>query len=70
MKTADVKKKAKKLGVKVSKMNKSDMIRAIQAAEGNFPCFGTAAEYCDQFNCFWREDCLPQKPCSGSKLSL
>ena len=61
MKTTDIRKEAKKLGLKVTGMNKADMIRAIQAAEGNFPCFKTATDYCDQFTCNWRDDCLPQR---------
>jgi hypothetical protein len=58
MKVADVKEKARGLNVKVSGTNKTKMIRAIQAAEGNFPCFKTARDQCDQFDCLWREDCL------------
>lgn len=58
MKVADVKEKARGLNVKVSGTNKTKMIRAIQAAEGNFPCFKTARDHCDQFDCLWREDCL------------
>jgi len=61
MKTADVKEKAKEIGVKVTRMSKTDMIRSIQIAEGNFPCFKTAEVYCDQFNCCWREDCLSKR---------
>ena len=58
MKIADVKEKALELEVKVSGMNKTKMIRAIQAAEGNYPCFKTARDYCDQRDCLWKEDCL------------
>ncbi|MEW6618029.1 MAG: Rho termination factor N-terminal domain-containing protein [bacterium] len=57
----DIKTKAKEVGVKAGKMNKSDLIRAIQSAEGNFPCFETATDYCDQSNCAWMEDCLSNK---------
>jgi len=40
-------------------MKKENIIRAIQRAEGNFECFGTAVSgNCDQMNCLWREDCL------------
>lgn len=58
MKIADVQKKAKEMGLKAGRIKKTDLIRAIQIAEGNSPCFGTAAGYCDQVNCFWAEDCL------------
>jgi hypothetical protein len=49
---------AKELGVKTARMKKEEIIRKIQETEGNFPCFGTAEEYCDQFDCRWRDDCL------------
>lgn len=50
---------AKEKGVKVGNMKKDNIIRAIQRAEGNFDCFGTAvAGVCDQMNCLWRDDCL------------
>ncbi|MFH2027520.1 MAG: SAP domain-containing protein [Nanoarchaeota archaeon] len=59
MKIAELKKKAKKLGVDSKGMKKKvDIIKAMQRAEGNFDCFGTAADYCDQMCCAWRSDCL------------
>ncbi|TAN62176.1 SAP domain-containing protein [bacterium] len=58
MQLTEVKKMAKTLGIKAEKLKKLEMIRAIQAKEGNFPCFGTAKDYCDQLNCLFREDCL------------
>lgn len=54
----DVREKAKTLGLKTARMKKIDIIKSIQAAEGNFPCFGTATDYCDQEGCCFREDCL------------
>lgn len=54
-----VKEIAKQKQIKVGNMKKENLIRAIQLAEGNFPCFGTAAAgICDQTNCLWKEDCL------------
>ncbi|MDH5472292.1 MAG: Rho termination factor N-terminal domain-containing protein [Gammaproteobacteria bacterium] len=50
---------AKNHGIKTTRMKKSDMIRSIQIAEGNFDCFSTAENgYCDQNTCLWRNDCL------------
>jgi DNA-binding IscR family transcriptional regulator len=50
---------ARKQGIHTARMSKADIVRAIQRAEGNFDCFGTALDgYCDQENCLWREDCL------------
>lgn len=62
MKIDDLRVKAKGMGVKTSGMSKTNLIRRIQQAEGNFPCFGTTADYCDQWECAWREDCLPKTP--------
>ncbi|MGQ9509718.1 MAG: SAP domain-containing protein [Thermodesulfobacteriota bacterium] len=63
MKMQDIRKKAKDLGLKSTfGLSKAELIRRIQRAEGNFDCFGTATDYCDQFQCCFREDCLtPQK---------
>lgn len=58
MRMDEVRKKAKELGLKTARMKKEDLIRAVQAAEGNFPCFGTAAGSCDQSLCCWIDDCL------------
>ena len=59
MKSKEIQKKAKSLGVKTTaKTSKADLIHSIQKAEGNFDCFGTATDYCDQLGCAWRSDCL------------
>ena len=50
---------AKEHGIKTDKINKIDLIHAIQHNEGNFECFATASnQYCDQESCLWREDCF------------
>ncbi|NWG04220.1 MAG: hypothetical protein HXY44_15310 [Syntrophaceae bacterium] len=60
MKLNEIKEKAKALRIKVmATAKKSDLIRQIQKAEGNFDCFGKAIDYCDQWSCCFREDCLP-----------
>lgn len=59
MKIADVRKRVQKLGIKPSNMKKDEMIRTIQRVEGNFPCYRTETDYCDQHGCVWRDDCLP-----------
>jgi len=59
MKVQEIKAKAKTLGINPGKMNKMELIRSIQAQEGNFPCFQTATtNTCDQTSCCWRNDCL------------
>jgi hypothetical protein len=59
MQMSEVKEKAVGLGLQPGKMGKADLIRAIQNKEGNSPCFQTGLVACDQFNCCWRSDCLP-----------
>jgi hypothetical protein len=52
---------ARELGVRSARMEKAELIRAIQRAEGNFDCYGTATEEeCDQEECLWREDCFKE----------
>lgn len=60
MQITELKKMAKNVGVKVpaGKVGKMELVRQIQTAEGNFPCFATADGYCDQSNCCFRYDCL------------
>ncbi len=59
MKMQEVREKAKVLGLKNTfGLSKSELIRRVQKAEGNFDCFGTAKDYCDQFQCCFRDDCF------------
>ncbi len=58
MNISNVRRIAKEKGVKVGRIKKADMIRAIQVAEGNNPCFGTGIENCAYKDCLWREDCV------------
>ena len=49
---------AEKMGLKASKMKKTDLVRMIQKNEENTPCFQTgAASSCGQENCLWLPDC-------------
>jgi hypothetical protein len=48
---------ARQLGIRSTRMEKAELIRAIQRAEGNYDCYGTATEAgCDQDECLWREN--------------
>ncbi len=53
-----VKQKAKRLGVTPGKMNKFDLIHAIQQAEHYYPCYGTSNGQCDNSDCCFMTDCL------------
>lgn len=58
MKMQEVKKVAMDKGIKAGKLTKAELIRTIQAAEGNLPCFQTSAiDSCAQKGCCWRPDC-------------
>ncbi|MFA7405643.1 MAG: SAP domain-containing protein [Pelobacteraceae bacterium] len=58
MKLEEIKSIAKQHSIKIGKMKKSELVRAIQSAEGNEPCFeaGKSAN-CGQAGCSWREIC-------------
>lgn len=58
MNMQEIKQMAKQLNIKYGKMKKADLVRTIQTNEGNFPCFQTATDFCDQIICCWREDCV------------
>lgn len=58
MTLADIKARAKGLGIKAGSKKKVELIHAIQLAEGNFDCFGTAVSSCDQQDCCFLKDCL------------
>ena len=53
-----VKEKAKALGVNPGKMNKFDLIHAIQQAEHCYPCYGTSNGQCGNSDCCFMTDCL------------
>lgn len=59
MKLDEIKAIAKKHDIKTAKAKKSDLVRAIQQAEGNETCFGNGTvAHCGQHACLWREDCV------------
>ncbi|MBN2808403.1 MAG: SAP domain-containing protein [Deltaproteobacteria bacterium] len=59
MKMQEIREKARMADMKPGKLNKTDLIRAIQIKEGNPACFATGRIFCDQDECCWRADCLP-----------
>lgn len=53
-----IKEIAKRRDIKVGKLKKAELVRAIQLAEANEPCFGLGhASECGQGECLWRADC-------------
>ena len=58
MKFNDIRRKAKEMQIKSHRMNKKDLIRAIQRAESNIECYATPrVEVCSEDSCLWRNDC-------------
>ena len=57
MSMPEIKNKAKALGITLGKMKKEELIRAVQSAEGNNPCFGTAGGNCSNTDCCFIRDC-------------
>jgi hypothetical protein len=58
MQMKKIKEIAKKKGVTAGTMSRTELIRAIQRAEGNSDCFATMhVNDCNQMNCLWRVDC-------------
>ena len=51
---------AKRHGINSFGKTKASLIREIQIAEGNFDCFGSAVEYCDQWGCRFRPLCFDE----------
>lgn len=59
MNMQEIRERAKDFGIKTAKMNKVNLVQAIQLSEGNFSCFATADNgECDQMSCIWRDDCF------------
>ncbi len=58
VKMTEVRKIAKRWGIKTVRLSKGDVIRKIQTAEGNYPCFETAKGECEQKGCLWYDDCV------------
>ena len=62
MKLSGIQRIAKRTGIKHTwRYPKCELVKTIQRKEGNFDCFGTATDYCDQSKCLWRGDCLKTK---------
>ena len=57
IKLAEVKTKAKTLGISNPSSNKTELIKQIQRAEGFTACY-KAKSNCDQMACCWREECV------------
>jgi hypothetical protein len=61
---SQIQEQARNLGLRpAARMRKADLIRTVQTAEGNSPCFGAEWRFsCEQQDCAWRQDCLKKNP--------
>lgn len=57
MKLAEVRSKAKQLGIVDLPADRTELIRKIQQYEGFTPCFKTRTK-CPEMKCSWRDECL------------
>lgn len=58
MRLNEIKAVARQHHIKVSSLTKKDLIRAIQHAEGNSPCYDSnISNTCGQDSCLWRKGC-------------
>jgi len=54
-----IRKMAKQMSINTYRMNKKDIIQAIQRAEQNIDCYGTErVASCMEESCLWRDDCV------------
>ena len=58
MKTKKIREIAEAKGVFAGDMNRTDLIRAVQRAEGYSSCYSSRDSDCPEMNCLWRNDCL------------
>lgn len=59
MRLSEVEKKAKSLGITDTwRLSKKELIKTIQRKEGNFDCFASGNNSCNQHACAWRSDCI------------
>ena len=59
--TPDLFVKAKSLGIHSEGMERAEIIRAIQRAEGNTPCFGVSNGKCVHSTCCFRAECIGRR---------
>ena len=59
MQTEQARKNARDIERKIGWKARRELIRTIQEGKGEAPCFQSGKEFCDQFDCRWRDECKP-----------
>jgi hypothetical protein len=54
----EMRERAEALGISPGGMEKTELVHAIQKAEGHTPCFGESNGQCPNAHCCFRQDCL------------
>ena len=57
----EIRQRAEALGIPTTCRNKAELVRAIQSAEGNSPCFRSGRSQCEHIGCCWLVECIPQQ---------
>ena len=60
MNTAELLTLARQYFISDTGLSEANLIRKIQIAEGHIDCFATDKKHCDQIDCRWRRQCLPE----------
>lgn len=59
MEIQEIRRIAGQYGIDTRGMEKAELVRAIQRAEGVTDCFGSAGDAeCEEESCLWREECF------------
>jgi len=59
MQTEQVRRNVRGIENQIGLKAKRELIRSIQEKRGDIPCFQSGREFCDQYECRWRGDCMP-----------
>lgn len=70
MDTSQVLRKAEEMGIELGWNTRTDLIKAIQRAEGNIDCYATDRNRtCGEKGCLWREECVKAQDEIAKSLS-
>lgn len=69
MNLVEIKRIAAGMNIDPESVMKAALIKAIQRAEGNFDCYATVVNYCDQEGCRWRAECFEASRAMPAALS-